>query len=788
MANADADALCAICRPIPVALPPRTEADGSQKPQTLSADLGSLPAALEPLTALPYWLLWRWKRTKKGKWTKVPYQPSGRLAKSDDPETWSTYDQVIAVVDQFDGIGFVLHDHAAFDLDKCRDRLTCTVAPWALELIAKSKSYAEVTPSGTGLRVIGTAAGASLDTNWPMGEGAKLEAYRRANRYITISGCQLPGTPTQLNNIDAVFDATVADMDARDARTRRGGNGAGAGNGDAAATESAAADNSAALTPNMITLLSFPNLGAARQHGGYGDRSALAYKFFIDAVRGRVSKEDITSECFKEAYRGCAIYEHCQDQSDPREYVARQIQHAKEDLLDKEIIDINKTYALVLAGNKAAVMKLEGKRNGKSTFRLLQVDAFKQWFANQRITVGEKPVPLANYWLGHKQRRQYEGIEFAPGGAPPGYYNLWRGFSVEPRAGDCSLFLKHLEENCAQGDTFLYNWIVGWFAQIAQQPTVKPGTALCLRGKQGVGKTKVGQVFGSLFEDHYELVADPRYIVGQFNAHMAQLLLLHADEAFWAGDKRAEGKLKDLVTGFKHRLEFKGVDPIVVQNLIRLFVTGNQDWLVPAGFGERRFAVIDVGEARKEDHPYFAAIDKEMDEGGREALLHHLLNFDLSTVDLRTIPKTEALLEQIIETATPEQAWWLDTLKRGKLPRGMTEANMCPKRILFLRYIRHANLQGVRRRAIETKIGMFLNKYVGPELKGDEKKSYTVYNRHGQGFTEFGWVYTFPPLANCRARFAQEMQQDITWEEADDAEAQWVHETREEAVEDDLPF
>jgi hypothetical protein len=349
--------------------------------------------------------------------------------------------------------------------------------------------------------------------------------------------------------------------------------------------------------------------------------------------------------------------------------------------------------------------------------------------------------------------------------------------------------LKHLKENCAQGDTFLYNWIVGWFAQIAQQPTVKTGTALCLRGKQGVGKTKVGQVFGSLFEDHYELVADPRYIVGQFNAHLAQLLLLHADEAFWAGDKRAEGKLKDLVTGFKHRLEFKGVDPIIVQNLIRLFVTGNQDWLVPAGFGERRFAVIDVGEAHKEDHPYFAAIDKEMSEGGREALLHHLLNFDLFTVDLRTIPKTEALLEQIIETATPEQAWWLDTLKRGKLPRGMTEANTCPKRILFLRYIRHANLQGVRRRAIETKIGMFLNKYVGPELKGDEKKDYTVYNRHGHGFTEFGWVYTFPPLANCRARFAQEMQQEITWGKADDAEAQWTHETREEAVEDDdVPF
>jgi hypothetical protein len=224
--------------------------------------------------------------------------------------------------------------------------------------------------------------------------------------------------------------------------------------------------------------------------------------------------------------------------------------------------------------------------------------------------------------------------------------------------------------------------------------------------------------------------------------------------------------------------------------LIRLFVTGNQDWLVPAGFGERRFAVVDVGEACKEDHEYFAAIDKEMNEGGREALLHHLLNFDLSTVNLRVIPKTAALLEQVIESATPEQAWWLDTLRRGELPWGVLEQdgtctkNMCPKKTLFRRYIQHANLQGTRRRVIETKIGMFLNKYVGPDLKCDQKKKYSIYHRNGRRLTETGWVYTFPPLQECRQRFAKEMQQPIAWENAD---ADWTHEA-EQVEDEDVPF
>src|SRR5262249_23711802 len=154
------------------------------------------------------------------------------------------------------------------------------------------------------------------------------------------------------------------------------------------------------------------------------------------------------------------------------------------------------------------------------------------------------------------------------------------------------------------------------------------------------------------------------------------LLLLHADEAFWAGDKRAEGTLRDLVTGDKHFIEHKGVDPISVENYLRLFNTGNPDWLVPAGFGEPRVAGMDVRDQHKEDHAYFAAIDTEMGNGGREALLHFLLNFDTSRVNLPTIPKTAALLDQKIASATPEEAWWLDVLRRGELP-GHTGPNTC---------------------------------------------------------------------------------------------------------------
>jgi Family of unknown function (DUF5906) len=434
----------------------------------------------------------------------------------------------------------------------------------------------------------------------------------------------------------------------------------------------------------------------------------------------------------------------------------------KADDADQKIAEVNQSYALVIVGDKTAVMRTDATEGVK----FLSVDAFKQWLGNQYVWHNDKPITLAKYWMAHAERRQYEGLVFAPQREVPGHFNLWRGFAVEPKAGDCSKFLAHLKDNVCRRDEQLYAWVVGWFADIVQHPTKKCGTSLVLRGKQGVGKTKVGEVFGSLLGSHYKLVADPRYITGRFNSHMLTLLMLHADEGFWAGDHTAEGKLKDLITGGRHPVEFKGKEPIWVDNFVRLLVTGNPEWMVPAGFEERRFAVLDIGDECMQDSEYFAAIDAEMDNGGREALMHHLLQFDLSTVNLRVIPKTTALLEQKIASLLSEKAWWLDVLWRGELPWGCEEICRCPSSRLFDQYVRHAGKTGVRRKVIETQIGMFLAKTASAIRR---KGGYKVLTKHGMVY-EPGRVYEFPSLPECRAAFAKMMHQEFKWPDSEQDE------------------
>ncbi|MEJ0076851.1 MAG: VapE domain-containing protein [Alphaproteobacteria bacterium] len=184
-----------------------------------------LPDVLAPLTALPNWVVWRWviRKNKKGEEVKTKPLFQSRnpraFAKSTDPSTWSDYDTARDALEasRADGIGFCLlgTDFAAFDLDDCRDRSTGAIAPWAQALVDRVRSYSEVTVSGTGLRIIGRASGPKVHRKQSVEEGGTLETYRRAERYIVMTGRMLPNTPKELAEIDRHIDEIVLELDGK---------------------------------------------------------------------------------------------------------------------------------------------------------------------------------------------------------------------------------------------------------------------------------------------------------------------------------------------------------------------------------------------------------------------------------------------------------------------------------------------------------------------------------------------------------------------------------------------
>ena len=334
---------------------------------------------------------------------------------------------------------------------------------------------------------------------------------------------------------------------------------------------------------------------------------------------------------------------------------------------DSEIARINREHAFIVTGGRAAVI-YENKEttDGSIEVEYWSVETFKQFFSNQSVTSGRSQVKMGDYWITHPDRRTYRGLIFEPGVIRPGQYNLWQGFSFEPdEAGEWSLFHEHLLKNVCQEDEELYRWVFGWFAHIIQYPAEKSGTSLTLRGPQGTGKTIVGKIFGNLIKRHYTLIDQERYLFGNFNAHMASTILLHSDEGFWGADPRHIGKLKSLVTSDTQRIEHKGRDSAEVNNYLRLLISSNEDWVVPAAFDERRFAVLDVGTGNQQDKDYFVSMLKQLSNGGYGALLYDLINFDLKTTDVRSLPQTLALDQQKESSMNPIDMYWFTCLQQG---------------------------------------------------------------------------------------------------------------------------
>ena len=247
-----------------------------------------------------------------------------------------------------------------------------------------------------------------------------------------------------------------------------------------------------------------------------------------------------------------------------------------------EIVDMNKTHAVIKVGGNCYVLnEIDCPTIGRPDFELLNVKGFKDFNCNRYVTIDGKKQRLGDAWFNHPDRRQYNGIVFNPKRTPEGYYNIWKGFATEPQEGDCSLYLKHIDENIANGDKAVYDYIIAWMAQTIQHPDVLVGVAIVMRGAMGVGKGVFVEHFGKLFGRHYMLLNDSGLLTGKFNGHMKDKCLLFADEAFWAGDKAAEGKLKSMITESTINVEMKGKDAYSIKNNLHMIFATNNDWAAP---------------------------------------------------------------------------------------------------------------------------------------------------------------------------------------------------------------
>jgi hypothetical protein len=463
---------------------------------------------------------------------------------------------------------------------------------------------------------------------------------------------------------------------------------------------------------------------------------------------------------------------------------------------------MNAEYAIAWAGGDAVIIREHrDPSTGRSVTTFIKDAAAKTMLANQFVSVdGENGQvsrkPIFPYWLASKKRRQYEGVIFEPWAADkspmsdPRYYNLFRGWAVQPdpRGADgCGLFLDHLLNVICGGNADDARWLTAWLAQAVREPESRPGTAPVLRGDQGLGKGLPVQYVGRLWGESFVHLAKKDDLLGRFNAHTKDALLIFADEVIFGGDRRSLGVLNAIITEESVMIEPKFKDKLRVRNHMRLIMSTNESWAVPVDHDARRFFMPTISAAHAGDRAYFDALANEMNNGGPACLLAYLLAFDYSGIDLRSVPKTAELARQKHLSLSSGQKFWFEHLNAGELvqPEQMTGDNtswadgpiFVSKRAMADTYLKHAIAANDRYRdtpqILWSRIDETCRGPNGEQLikRSSNKRSFSDPNRldrDGFPLTYLDRFVQFPPLADCRRAFERWARQPISWEVSTD--------------------
>jgi hypothetical protein len=146
---------------------------------------------------------------------------------------------------------------------------------------------------------------------------------------------------------------------------------------------------------------------------------------------------------------------------------------------------------------------------------------------------------------------------------------------------------------------------------------------------------------------------------------------------------------------------------------------------------DRRFFVLDVADDRVRDSDYFSELTHQIENGGHEAFIQHLLDYDISGFNPRDMPEVNSASkwDMKMRTAGSVERWWVDCLESGEmyLTKEMTRegqygdrterqrVNLCEswesgpvevtKDDIFTAYTQHCTQTKESR--VETRVGFF---------------------------------------------------------------------------------
>lgn len=356
-----------------------------------------------------------------------------------------------------------------------------------------------------------------------------------------------------------------------------------------------------------------------------------------------------------------------------------------------------------------------------------------------------KPFPFVPVWFKDKRTRRFDSIvrtRFPV--TDPKAYNLWTGWGVPPieKPGGWSLLWEHIEKIICGDNAEYSKFLIDWLAWGVQHDGPMQ-SAIVMHGQEGTGKNTLTEEYGALFpKDSYISPHDSALVLGHFNDVLQNANVVAMDEALFYGNRAQNASLKGLLTNPDILLHKKNFGPINYPNNLRVFIMTNEEHSVRTGPQARRFFQVELSPDRRCDMAYFAALRRQMAQGGRSAMLYDLLHRDLTGFSPAAVVKTDLLQTEQentdadnMERYSPLEFQIDQWLAAGKMPGarvredGSLQVNASDLSEWMLSYRRD--------RVIPGRMGRNLKKWFGGTTQRTNQGSYQI----------------LPPLSECRDKW-----------------------------------
>lgn len=318
----------------------------------------------------------------------------------------------------------------------------------------------------------------------------------------------------------------------------------------------------------------------------------------------------------------------------------------------------NNTWELMKTNEIRQVLKpfktITESLDEKGKKKTVILDAFEQWLGNMERRLIHKVV------LDVDQLQKKNAI------------NLFTGYAVDPiecELDDIKPFTDYIYNILASGNKEVAQYIFNYMAAIVQLK--KNPHALILKGEQGAGKSTLTDVLVKILgRDFTSKIQHKDHLVGKFNSHLANKVLVYMEEAMLTTkkdkDNAIDDTLKTLITEDTIKIEYKGGATIDIDNRINIIMTTNHDFPVNIEKGDRRYVIVEVSDSKAQDNNYFDALYSWFRDEGYSKILYVMQNFPVNMK--MAIPKTEARKDSMLNSLRSEEKFIVELFRNnGKM-------------------------------------------------------------------------------------------------------------------------